>query len=47
MEGCSVNVKVTEQNNIVGYLNMAVKTQPGLWQSLYFQIYICVIPRKN
>jgi hypothetical protein len=38
MCGCSVNVKVTEQNIIVGYVNMAVKTQHELWQSLYFQI---------
>jgi hypothetical protein len=36
MEGCSVNVKVTEQNIIVDYVNMAVRTQPELWQSLYF-----------
>lgn len=42
MEGCSVNVKVTEQNNIVGYVNMAVKTQPELWQSPYFRFNIFV-----
>jgi hypothetical protein len=38
VEVCSVNVEVTEQNSIVGYVNVAVKPHSGLWQSLYFQI---------